>query len=120
MIQMKKRSFMTQLIVLIIVLTVGVPVIVGLGMFLLTGLFLLFAALVMAIGVTSAPVVAEIEPSVATLIQGIPPQSVFFFGIGITALTLVLFILFILGVKQVMLFVIEMIRRMLGVEVRHG
>lgn len=111
---------MTQLIVLIIVLTVGVPVIMGLGMFLLSGLLILFAALVMAIGVTSAPVVAEIEPSVATLIQGIPPESVFYFGIGITALTLIFFILFILGVKHVMMFVIEMIRRMLGVEVNHG
>lgn len=117
---MKKRAFVTHLIVLIIVLTVGLPVIMGLGMFLLSGLLLLFGALVMAIGVTSAPMVAQIEPSVATLIQGIPPESVFYFGIGITALTLVLFILFILGVKGVILFVVEMLRRMLGVEVRHG
>ena len=117
---MKKRSFLTQLIVLIIVLTVGIPVIIGLGMFLLTGLFILFAVLVMSIGVTSAPFIARIEPSMATLIQGIPPESVFYFGIGITAFTLVLFILFIYGVKHAILFVIEMIRRMIGVEVRRG
>ena len=117
---MKKRSFLTQLIVLIIVLTVGIPVIMGLGMFLLTGLFILFVVLVMAIGVTSAPFIARIEPSMATLIQGIPPEAVFYFGIGITAFTLVLFILFIFGVKHVILFVIEMIRRMIGAEVRNG
>lgn len=117
---MKKRSFMTHLIVLIIVLTVGIPVIMGLGMFLVTGLLILFAVLVMAIGVTSAPFIARMEPSIATLIQGIPPESIFYFGIGITAFTLALFILFIFGVKQVILFVIEMIRRMIGSEVRRG
>lgn len=115
-----KKTFMTQLIVLIIVLTVGLPVVVGLGIFLLTGLLLLFGALVMAIGVTSAPVIAQIEPAVATLIQGIPSESIIFFGVGITALTLVFFILFIFGVTLVIRFVIDMIRRMIGVEVRHG
>lgn len=117
---MDKRTFLTQLIVLIIFLIVGIPVITGLGMFLLSGLMLLFVALVMAIGVTSAPVLARIEPTVAVLIQGIPEQSIFYFGIGITAFTLVLFILYIYGVAYVIRFVIEMVRRMLGSEVRHG
>lgn len=117
---MNNRSFITQLIVLILVLIVGIPVIVGLGTILLGGLMILFGILVMAIGVTSAPVIAEIEPSVAMLIRGIPQNTIFYFGIGIVAFTVVLFILYILGVKHVILFLADMVRRILGVEVRHG
>lgn len=117
---MNNRSFVTQLIVLILVLIVGVPVIAGLSMILLGGLLFLFGILVMAIGVTSAPVIAQIEPSVAVLIRGIPQNAIFFFGAGILAFSVFLFILYISGVKHVILFLADMVRRMLGVEVRHG
>lgn len=117
---MKNHSFISQLIVLILVLIVGIPVIVGLSMFLLGGLMFLFGILVMAIGVTSAPVIAEIEPSVAMLIRGIPQNTIFYFGIGILSFTVFLFILYISGVKHVIMFLADMVRRILGVEVRHG
>ncbi len=117
---MKNRSFISQLIVLILVLIVGIPVIIGLSMFLIGGLMFLFGILVMAIGVTSAPVIAGSEPSVAMLIQGIPQNTIFFFGIGILSFTVFLFILYIFGVKHVILFLADMVQRILGVEVRHG
>lgn len=117
---MQKRSFITQLIILILVLIVGLPVIFGLGMILIMGFFLLFALLVMSIGVISAPFIAQIEPSIAMLIKGIPQNTVVFLGIGITALTVALFILYISVVRHAVMFLIDTIRKILGVEVRHG
>ena len=117
---MDNRSFITQLIVLILVLIVGIPVIIGLSMILIGGLMFLFGSLVMAIGVTSAPVIAGSEPQMAMLIRGLPQNTIFYFGIGILSFTVFLFILYNIGVKVVILFLVDMVRRILGAEVRHG
>lgn len=117
---MRDRTFITQLIVLIIVLIVGLPVIAGLSMILFMGLVFLFAILVVAIGVTSAPIIAEFEPSIAILIQGIPQNTIFFFGIAIVSFALVLFTLYIFGVKQVFRFLIGMLQRMREGGFRNG
>ncbi len=117
---MRDRTFITQLIVLIIVLLVGLPVFAGLSMILLTGLVVLFAILVVAIGVTSAPFIAEFEPSIAILIRGIPQNTLFFFGIAIACFALILFTLYIYGVKQVVRFIISMLRGMRAGGYRHG
>lgn len=110
---MRNRTFITQIIMLIIILIVGVPVILGLSMIMLMGLIMIFAILVVAIGVTSAPFIAEFEPSIAILIQGLPQNTIFYFGMAIVSFTLVLFMLYIYGVKQVFRFLIGMIGRMI-------
>lgn len=117
---MRDRTFITQLILLIIILIVGLPVIAGLSMIMLMGLVFLFLILVIAIAVTSAPIIAGFEPSIAVLIQGIPQNTIFLFGISIVCFGLVLFTLYIFVVKQVFRFLIGMLRRMVEGGHRHG
>ncbi|PKK39464.1 hypothetical protein ABB02_01313 [Clostridiaceae bacterium JG1575] len=117
---MNRKSFITRLIVLILVLVVGIPVILGVFFLLLMGLVVLFALLVVSIGMISAPAVATVEPSVAMIIQGIPEKTIVLLGVGFVFCTLGLFILYIFFVKQTVLFLIDMVRRILGQEVRRG
>lgn len=114
------RNFITQLIAMIIILIVGIPVIVGLSAILLMGLIILFGLLFVSIALTSAPFIAGVEPAVAQLIAGIPLETVTFFGVGFICLTIFLFTVYMFLVKSVFLFLIDMVKRILGVEVRHG
>lgn len=117
---MKDNSFITQLIIFILLLVVGLPVMLGFSIILLTGFFVLFMLLVISIGVISAPIISTSEPSVGLLINGIPRETVIFIGLGMTSLTVALFILYIAIVRGVISFFIDTFKRIFKVEVRRG
>lgn len=116
----KSRNIITQLLALIIILIVGVPVIIGMSAILVVGLVILFGFLFVSIALTSAPLIAGVEPQVAQLVAGIPMDTVSNFGLGFICVTIFIFTIYIFIVKSGILFLINMIKRILGMEEHHG
>lgn len=106
------RTLRQKLTGLMVLLSVGLPVTIGMGVIVVATGAAVFSLLLASVFLISGPFLSSPENSVGYLMEGIPQRSAVFFGIGCSALTVVAFMGLIILWKAIFGFLRGMINSM--------
>lgn len=108
------RGLINKLTKVLGVVSVGLPVTLGLSFIILTCGLLLFFLLLVSIVLISAPITGNQGGPLTFIMTGLPSISLMFFGFGFMCITVIFFLGFILLFKITAEFIREMYETIMG------